>query len=193
MDGKVMTVDEAMTFAKTLQDNIESLQKEYAAKVKELNKQLDEHAPEAVYAFNTNLVNGAMRGQWTMRARPGEEGKPFVMRVSAMLRYLAESGWESALANLPPADLSACVANNSRDNASGSWHIYDTARNPSPQIGIESSNTLGNRSTTRDHTVTSRPLFVFENRIVRASRTSWSFCRLIEYAAFALNRKVSVV
>jgi hypothetical protein len=74
-------------------------QVELEKQIKELNKAVDEHAPEAVYSFSTNgLTRDELGGNWTIRARPGENGQTFFHRVDNFLQYAIAHGWK-----LPPA------------------------------------------------------------------------------------------
>lgn len=82
------------------------------AKIKELERQLAQApTPEAVYAFNTNLVSGRGRGQWTMRARQGEDGANFIFRVEAMLEKLSERGWGDNTPQVPSGQLAQPAEN----------------------------------------------------------------------------------
>lgn len=69
-------------------------------KIRDLEKALEGSTPEAVYAFSTKLTNAAMKvrdAMFTVRARPGEDGKAFMFRVDAMLKFLSEHGWSDGV------------------------------------------------------------------------------------------------
>lgn len=84
MSAQELTPDQVI---QQLQDKIVEL--------KEQVKELAPHVPEATYAFNATLINAisGIRGQWTIRARPGETGESFLFRVEAMVKKLNERNW----------------------------------------------------------------------------------------------------
>lgn len=84
----------------------EQLQAEIKAQgetIKNLTKALDEKSPESIYSFSTNGTSET----WTVRGRPGEDGKSFFHRVENFLKYANEHGKaltrEQVIANAPSA------------------------------------------------------------------------------------------
>lgn len=88
---------------KTQPDEKDILINDLKFQVKELTKQLDETSPEAIYSFSTSgLTRDELGANWTIRARPGENGQSFFHRADNFLQYAIAHGWK-----LPPAPQAA--------------------------------------------------------------------------------------
>mgnify|MGYP001619630669 CR=1 FL=1 len=95
---KVKNADLLVTAAATAKEHEKAIEKA----VRDWTKQIEEHAPEAIYSITVDKQGAAM---FTVRARPGESGESYLIRFDKMTAKMRERGFclraETTQANAP--------------------------------------------------------------------------------------------
>ncbi len=95
---KVKNTDLLVTAAATAKEHEKAIEKA----IRDWTKQIEEHAPEAIYSITVDKQGAAM---FTVRARPGESGESYLIRFDKMTAKMRERGFclrtETTQANAP--------------------------------------------------------------------------------------------